>query len=241
MTFADLSGLTALVTGSSRGIGRAIAAQLKANGADIILHGTNEGKLAEAAEALGGARTIVADLFDPASIEKIAHQAGEVDILVNNAGITRDALFVRQSEQQWDEVLTVNLSRVVALTRALYPAMGKKGFGRIVNVTSIIAHTGNVGQTNYATAKAALTGFTKSLAKETARKGVTVNAVAPGFISTDMTDAIPDAIRDNVLKAIPAQRFGEVTDIAAAVAFLASREAGYITGSTLHVNGGMYV
>ncbi|MCP5404630.1 MAG: 3-oxoacyl-ACP reductase FabG [Pseudomonadaceae bacterium] len=241
MTFANLSGLTALVTGGSRGIGRAIAAQLRANGAEVVIHGTNAAKLDEVAGELGGARTIVADLFDPASIEKIAAQAGEVDILINNAGITRDALFLRQKPEQWDEVLTVNLTRVVALTRALYPAMAKQGFGRIVNVTSIIAHTGNVGQTNYATAKAALTGFTKSLAKETARKGVTVNAVAPGFIATDMTDTLPEAIRENIMKSIPAQRFGETADIAAAVAFLASREAGYITGSTVHVNGGLYV
>lgn len=241
MSFCDLTGLTALVTGGSRGIGRAAAARLKANGANIIIHGSNPEKLEQTAEELGGARTITADLFDPASIEKIITQAGPIDILVNNAGITRDVLFVKQKPEQWDEVLTVNLQRVVELTRAVYPGMSSKGFGRIINVTSIIAHTGNVGQTNYATAKAAVTGFTKALAKETARKGVTVNAVAPGFIATDMTDAIPEQIKDNVMKTIPAQRFGSPDEIAAGIAFLASREAGYITGSTLHINGGLYV
>lgn len=241
MSFADLTGLTALVTGGSRGIGRATAARLKANGANVIIHGTNEAKLEQAAEELGGARTIIADLMDPTSIEKIATQAGPVDILVNNAGITRDALFVRQKPEQWEDVITVNLNRVVQLTHALLPGMSSKGYGRIINVTSIIAHTGNVGQTNYAAAKAGLTGFTKSLAKEAARKNVTVNAVAPGFIMTDMTETIPDQIKENIMKAIPAQRFGSADEIAAAVAFLASREAGYITGSTVHVNGGMYV
>lgn len=241
MSFGDLTGLTALVTGASRGIGRATAARLKANGAQVIIHGTNEEKLAQVAEELGGARTIVADLFQADSVEKIATQAGPVDILVNNAGITRDALFVRQKPEQWEDVITVNLNRVVQLTHALLPGMSSKGFGRIINVTSIIAHTGNVGQTNYAAAKAGLTGFTKSLAKEAARKSVTVNAVAPGFIMTDMTETIPDQIKENIMKAIPAQRFGSADEIAAAVAFLASREAGYVTGSTIHVNGGMYV
>ena len=241
MSFADLTGLTALITGGSRGIGRAVATRLKANGANIIIHGTNQARLEQVADELGGARIIAADLMDPTSVAAIAEAAGQVDILVNNAGITRDALFVRQKQEQWDDVLTVNLNRVVALTRALYGDMASKGFGRIINITSIIAHTGNVGQTNYATAKAGLTGFTKALAKETARKNVTVNYVAPGFIATDMTDAIPDAIKENIQKSIPAQRFGSADDIAAAVAFLASREASYITGTTLHVNGGMYV
>lgn len=241
MSFGDLTGLTALITGGSRGIGRATAARLKANGATVIIHGTNVEKLEQTAEELGGIRTIVADLFKPESVAQIAEQAGAVDILVNNAGITRDALFVRQKPEQWDDVITVNLSRVAQLTHALLPGMSGKGFGRIINVTSIIAHTGNVGQTNYAAAKAGLTGFTKSLAKETARKGVTVNAVAPGFIMTDMTETIPEQIKESIMKVIPAQRFGRADEIAAAIAFLASREAGYVTGSTVHVNGGMYV
>lgn len=238
--FADLSGLTALVTGGSRGIGRATAERLKALGAEVIIHGSSAETVDRAAGELG-VRGIAADLFAPESIEKIVTQAGPVDILVNNAGITRDALFVRQSQEQWDEVLLVNVNRVVQLTRALVPDMQKKGYGRVINMTSIVAHMSNVGQTNYITAKSALTGFTKALAKETARKGVTVNAVAPGFINTDMTATIPDAVKETFVKQIPAQRFGEAADIAAAVAFLASREAGYITGTTLHVNGGMYV
>jgi len=240
MIFADLTGLTALVTGGSRGIGRATAALLKAQGADVVVHGSNPDSVDKAAAELG-ARGIVADLFDPESVEKIAAQAGPVDILVNNAGITRDALFVRQTQAQWDEVMTINVERVVALTRALLPAMQQKGYGRIIHLTSVVAHMGNVGQTNYIAAKSALTGFTKALAKETARKGVTVNAIAPGFINTDMTAVIPEALKDGFVKQIPAQRFGEAAEIAAAAVFLASREAGYVTGTTLHVNGGMYV
>jgi 3-oxoacyl-[acyl-carrier protein] reductase len=148
---------------------------------------------------------------------------------------------VRLGEEAWDEVLTVNVQRVVELSRALLPEMQKHNFGRIINLTSIVAHMGNVGQTNYITSKAAVGGFTRALAKEAARKGVTVNAIAPGFINTDMTAKIPEAIKEGFVKQIPAQRFGEAADIANAVAFLASKEAGYITGTTLHVNGGMYV
>ncbi|NBV54639.1 MAG: SDR family oxidoreductase, partial [Proteobacteria bacterium] len=160
---------------------------------------------------------------------------------VNNAGITKDGLFLRQSEEAWEQVLTINLQRVVQLTRALLPEMTKKNFGRIINLSSIVSHMGNVGQTNYITSKAAITGFTKALAKEVARKNVTVNAVAPGFVATDMTNTIPDQIKEKFIQQIPANRFGEATEIAAAIAFLASREAAYITGTTLHVNGGMYV
>ncbi|MFZ2620267.1 MAG: 3-oxoacyl-ACP reductase FabG [Alphaproteobacteria bacterium] len=241
MTFANLSGLTALVTGSSRGIGKAIAASLKHGGADVIISGSNEESCAAAAAELGCSRYIVADLNTPEGVAKLALQAGSVDILVNNAGITRDALFVRQSEDQWNDVLRVNLDAAVALTRALLPAMSKKGFGRIVNISSIVAHMGNIGQTNYITSKAALTGFTKGLSKETARKGVTVNCVAPGFIETDMTKAIPEKLVEEFNAQIPAKRFGKAEEVAAAVRFLVSPEAAYITGTTLHVNGGMYV
>ena len=240
MTFANLTGLTALVTGGSRGIGRATAEQLITQGATVIIAGSTPETVEKTAAELS-CRGIVANLTDPASIEKIATQAGPVDILVNNAGITRDGLFARLSEQQWEEILTVNVVRVVALTRALLPAMTTKGFGRVINITSVVAHMGNVGQTNYITSKSAITGFTKALAKEVARKGVTVNAVAPGFINTDMTAPIPEQLKESFLKQIPAQRFGEASEIAAAIAFLASKEAAYITGSTLHVNGGMYV
>ncbi|MBI1309181.1 MAG: SDR family oxidoreductase [Proteobacteria bacterium] len=243
--FGDLTGMVALVTGGSRGIGRATAEMLRDHGATVMIHGSSAESVAKACGEMG-CKGVAADLLKDDCMEKIlafveAEAPGGVDILVNNAGITRDALFVRQSQQQWDEVGIVNIKRVVQLTRALLPAMLKKGHGRIVNMTSIVAHMGNVGQTNYVTTKAALTGFTKSLAKEVARKGVTVNAVAPGFINTDMTAPLPDGVKEGFVKQIPAQRFGEAKEIAAAVAFLASREAGYITGSTLHVNGGMYV
>jgi 3-oxoacyl-[acyl-carrier protein] reductase len=245
MTFANLTGLTALITGGSRGIGRATAERLQELGATIIIHGSSEATVESATKALG-CKGVVANLLEEASAAKLASAAlalagGKIDILVNNAGITRDGLFVRLNEEAWDEVLTVNVQRVVELSRALLPEMQKHNFGRIINLTSIVAHMGNVGQTNYITSKAAVGGFTRALAKEAARKGVTVNAVAPGFINTDMTAKIPDAIKEGFVKQIPAQRFGEAADIANAVAFLASKEAGYITGTTLHVNGGMFV
>lgn len=237
----QLAGLTALVTGGSRGIGKATAKALKTLGAEVIIHGTNEETLAAAAAELGGAGTIAANLLEEGAAEAIAAKAGKVDILVNNAGITRDGLFARQKQEQWDDVMRVNLDSVVRLTRAVIPAMSEQGFGRIVNVSSIVAHMGNVGQTNYITAKAAITGFSKALAKEYARKGITVNAVAPGFIETDMTDVIPEQLKETFVKQIPAQRFGKPEEVAAAIAFLCTREAGYITGTTLHPNGGMYL
>lgn len=237
----QLAGKTALITGGSRGIGKATAQALKTLGASVIIHGQNPHTLDETAKELGGCGTIAADLSDPTAAEKIAAQAGKVDILVNNAGITRDALFVRQSQQQWDEVMQVNVDSVVRLTRALLPAMSKSDWGRIVNVSSIVAHMGNVGQTNYITAKAAISGFTKALSKEVARKNITVNAVAPGFIETDMTNGIPENIKESLMAQVPAKRFGQPDEIAAAIAFLCTPEAGYITGTTIHVNGGMYV
>ena len=240
MAFGDLSGMRALVTGGSRGIGRATAEMLKAHGAEVVIHGSSDETVQKAAQELG-MQGVAANLLEDGCVEKIVAEAGHIDILVNNAGITRDALFVRQGEQQWDDVMLVNVSRVVALTRAVLPGMMGKGHGRIINMTSVVAHMGNIGQTNYIAAKSALGGFTKALAKETARKGVTVNAVAPGFINTDMTAGIPDNLKEAFVKQIPAQRFGEAAEIAAAVAFLASKEAAYVTGTTLHVNGGMYV
>ena len=240
MAFGDLTGMVALVTGGSRGIGRATAELLKAQGADVIIHGSSEETVKKAMDEMG-VRGVAANLLEEGCVEKIAAEAGHVDILVNNAGITRDALFVRQGQQQWDDVMLVNVSRVVELTRAVLPGMTGKNHGRIINMTSVVAHMGNVGQTNYIAAKSAITGFTKALAKEVARRGVTVNAIAPGFINTDMTATIPDNLKEAFVKQIPAQRFGEAADIAAAVAFLASKEAGYITGTTLHVNGGMFV
>ncbi len=240
MTFANLTGLRALVTGGSRGIGKATAQLLKAQGAEVIIHGSSRDTVDPTAEELQVAG-LVTNLMGAESVQKLAEAAGHIDILVNNAGITRDALFARQTPEQWEEVLTVNVSRVVELTRLLLPGMTKNNFGRIINITSIVAHMGNVGQTNYITSKAAITGFTKALSKEVARKGVTVNAVAPGFINTDMTSGIPEQVKENFMKQIPAQRFGESADIASAITYLASREAGYVTGTTLHVNGGLYV
>jgi 3-oxoacyl-[acyl-carrier protein] reductase len=245
MQFADLSGLTALVTGGSRGIGKATAKLLQAQGAMVIIHGSTPETVNTAAADLG-CTGLIADLREPDSATKLAETAlaaanGRIDILVNNAGVTRDGLFMRQTQEKWDEVMAVNVHRVVQLAHALLPAMVSNDFGRIINLTSVVAHMGNVGQTNYITSKAAITGFTKALAKEVARKHVTVNAVAPGFINTDMTNGIPDVIKEAFIKQIPAQRFGEAADIANAICFLASREADYITGTTLHVNGGMYV
>ncbi len=240
MSFATLTDKRALVTGGSRGIGRAIAEQLKAAGAEVLISGSNPETLAKVAEELG-VGFVAADLNQPDAITKLAEEVGAVDILVNNAGITRDALFSKQSEEQWAEVLRVNLDSAVALTRALLPNMTKNRWGRIVNISSIVAHMGNIGQTNYITAKAAITGFTKGLSKEVARRGVTVNCVAPGFIETSMTDKIPEKIRDEFVGQIPAKRFGSPQEIAAAVRYLASEEAAYTTGTTIHVNGGLYV
>lgn len=239
-----LSGLTALVTGGSRGIGKETAKVLKQLGAEVVLHGSSEENLAKAAEELGGAGTICMNLLEPDAAQKIAERAlngGKIDILVNNAGITRDGLMMRQTQQAWDEVMLVNLTQPVALTKLLLPEMASRGWGRVVNLTSVVAHMGNIGQTNYITSKSALLGFTKALAKEYARKGVTVNAVAPGFTETDMTAPIPEQLKEAFMKQIPSQRFGNATEIAAAIAFLCSREAGYVTGTTLHVNGGMYL
>ena len=239
--FSDLSGQKALVTGSSRGIGKAIAVALQQAGAQVILTGSNEGSLEATAKEVHAERYIVANLAQKDAIETIALQAGEVDILVNNAGITRDGMFSRQSEDEWNEVLRINLDAAVALTRKLLPAMTNKKHGRIINISSIVAHMGNIGQTNYITSKAAMTGFTKGLAKEVARKGVTVNCVAPGFIETDMTKEIPEKIVAKFIEQIPAQRFGHPEEIANVVRFLASPEAAYMTGTTVHVNGGLYV
>lgn len=240
----SLNGMTALVTGGSRGIGKATAKALKYMGAEVILHGSSEENLAKAAEELGGAGTICMNLLDPDAAKKIAERAlngGKIDILVNNAGITRDGLMVRQTQEAWDEVMLVNVHQPVALTKLMVKGMTERGWGRVVNMTSVVAHMGNIGQTNYITSKAAMTGFTKALSKEVARKGVTVNAVAPGFIETDMTAPIPEQLKEAFVKQIPAQRFGQAEEIAAAIAFLCSREAGYITGQTIHANGGMYL
>jgi 3-oxoacyl-[acyl-carrier protein] reductase len=241
----DLTGKTALVTGATGGIGEAIAAALHRQGATVAITGRREGELARVAEALGGARVIVApaDLSDPAApaalVEKIEAEAGGLDILVNNAGFTRDMLALRMGDADWAAVLEVDLTAPFRLARAALRGMMKKRSGRIVSIASIVGVTGNAGQANYAAAKAGLIGMSKSLAQEVATRGVTVNVVAPGFVKTAMTDALGEAQKTALLSRIPTQRMGTPEDIAAAVVFLASPEAAWITGQTLHVNGGM--
>ncbi len=244
-----LTNDTALVTGASRGIGRAIALALGKAGARVIgtattAHGAAAISATLSAEGCAG-RGAVLDVAEAASIEALLGEldsAGEMPtILVNNAAVTRDALLVRMKPEDWDQVITTNLTSVFRLSKACLRRMMKERRGRIVNLTSVVALTGNPGQANYAAAKAGLLGFTKSLAKEVASRGITVNAVAPGFIDTDMTRALAEAQRAALLTQIPAARLGSPEDVAAAVLFLASPQAGYITGETLHVNGGMYM
>lgn len=240
----DLAGKTALVTGASGGIGGAIAQALHAAGATVALSGTREGPLQELAATLGErAHVVPANLSDPEAaaglIKAAAGAMGSVDILVNNAGITRDNLFMRMSDEEWSQVLEVNLTSVFRLSRAALRGMMKARWGRIVNITSVVGATGNPGQGNYAAAKAGLVGMSKSLAYEVASRGITVNCVAPGFIATPMTDSLTDDQKGKILSQIPAGRMGAPDEIAAAVLYLASPEAGYVTGATLHVNGGM--
>ncbi len=241
----DLSGKAALVTGASGGIGAAIAKALHANGATVGLSGRKVAALESLAAELGGERVHVlpGELSDGAAIEALAEQAeaalGKIDILVNNAGLTRDMLMMRLSDEMWDEVIAVNLTGTFKLTRAVSKGMMRRRYGRIVTITSVVGTMGNAGQANYAASKAGLVAMSKSLAQEIASRNVTVNCVAPGFIATAMTDVLNDKIKEATLAKIPAGRFGASEDVAAAVAFLASAEAGYITGQTIHVNGGM--
>lgn len=241
----DLSGKAALVTGASGGIGAAIARALHGAGATVGLSGRKVEALESLAAELGGERVQVlpGELGDAAQIEALAEKAegalGQVDILVNNAGLTRDMLFMRLSDEMWDEVIAVNLTGTFRLTRAISKGMMRRRYGRIISVTSVVGAMGNAGQANYAASKAGLVGMSKSLAQEIATRNVTVNCVAPGFIATAMTDVLNDKIKEATLAKIPANRFGKPEDVAAAVAFLASGEAGYITGQTIHVNGGM--
>ena len=239
----DLSGRTALVTGASGGIGEAIARQLHAQGATLVLAGRRSEALAALAEALGErARVEVAELSDPQAAEQLiaaAADGGGPDVLINNAGLTRDNLAVRMKDEDWQTVLEVNLTAVFRLTRAALRGMMRRRWGRIVNVTSIVALTGNPGQVNYAAAKAGMIGMTKSLAAEVATRGITVNCVAPGFIETPMTAALSQDQRRRLLERVPVGRLGTPDDVAAAIGYLASQEAAYVTGQTLHVNGGM--
>jgi 3-oxoacyl-[acyl-carrier protein] reductase len=241
----SLEGKSALVTGASGGIGAAVAKALHAAGATVAISGTRANVLEELKAALGGERVHVVpcNLSSPEDVEKLVPAAeaamGGLDILVNNAGITRDGLAMRMKDEDWQAVLDVNLTSSFRLARAAMKLMMKKRWGRIVSVTSIVGVTGNAGQANYVASKAALIGLSKSLAQELATRNVTVNCVAPGFIATPMTDALNDKQKEGILAKIPAGRMGSPEDIAAAVLYLASEEAGYVTGHTMHVNGGM--
>ena len=242
----QLDGRIALVTGASRGIGKGIAEELAAAGATVVGTATSEAgaqAISERLDASGG-RGVQLDVTDDESIQqalKAIEDLGAPTILVNNAGLTRDMLLLRMKESDWDTILDTNLKAVFRMSKAVLRGMMKARFGRIINITSVVGLTGNPGQANYAAAKAGMIGFSKSLAQEVASRGVTVNLIAPGFIDTDMTAALTDAQREPLLKQIPMARLGDAGDIAAAVAFLASDKAGYITGETLHVNGGMYM
>ena len=240
----DLAGTTALVTGATGGLGGAIARALHAQGARVALSGTRRDALDALAAELGGDCPVLpCDLGDRAQVEALAGAAeaalGSLDILVNNAGITRDGLAVRMKDEDWDKVLQVNLTSGFALARAALRGMMKRRQGRIIGITSVVGVTGNAGQSNYAAAKAGMIGMSKALAAEVASRGITVNCIAPGFIESPMTDALNEKQRTSILASVPAGRLGLGDEIAAAVVFLASREAGYVTGQTLHVNGGM--
>lgn len=240
----DLNGKTALVTGASGGIGRDIALALSAAGVKVALSGTRENVLEDVKAGCSGQAQIVAcNLSDPEAVNGLVGRAeeavGPLDILVANAGITRDQLLLRMKEEDWEAVLNVNLGSYFRLAKSALRGMMKRRSGRIIGITSIVGVTGNAGQANYAASKAGMIGFTKSLAAEVASRGVTANCVAPGFISSPMTDVLPDVQKESLLRTIPAGRLGDGRDIAAAVAYLASDEASYLTGQTLHVNGGM--
>lgn len=240
----NLSGKTALVTGATGGIGAEIARTLHAQGAHVVLSGTREGVLADLAAQLGERTSIAAaNLADAESVDGLVARAeqatGQLDILVANAGITKDGLLMRMKDEDWEQVLKINLESYFRLSRAAMRGMMKRRFGRIIGITSIVGVMGNPGQTNYAASKAGMIGFSKSLAQEVATRGITVNCVAPGFIESPMTDALNDAQKAQILSTIPAARLGSGSEVAAACAYLASDEAAYMTGQTLHINGGM--
>lgn len=240
----DLTGMTALVTGASGGIGSAICHALAAQGARLAVSGSNVEKLEAFRASLSGDHVVVpCNLGDKDSVEALVpatlEKLGQIDILVNNAGVTRDNLTMRMKDDEWDDVIRINLESTFRLMRAATKPMMKARFGRIITITSVVGTTGNPGQANYAASKGGLTAMTKAIAQELASRNVTANCVAPGFIATAMTESLPDAQKDALNARIPMGRMGEGSDIGAAVAYLASREAGYITGQTIHVNGGM--
>jgi len=240
----DLSGKSALVTGASGGIGAAIARALHQQGAAVALSGTREDALQTLQAELGDrAHVCPCDLSDSNSVDGLVSNAeavmGTVDILVNNAGLTRDNLSMRMKDEEWDAVIEVNLTAAFRLARSALRGMMKRRWGRLVGITSVVGVTGNPGQVNYAASKAGMIGMSKSMAQEIANRGITVNCVAPGFITTAMTDALSEVQREAILGRVPAGRLGEATEIASAVVYLASDEAAYVTGQTIHVNGGM--
>ncbi|MBM9604244.1 3-oxoacyl-[acyl-carrier-protein] reductase [Desulfopila inferna] len=245
-----LQGKIALVTGGSRGIGRAVCIRLAAAGAKVYINYVSRPDAAEETRSMiekaGGTAEIIAfDVADgeqvQSSVKEIISAAGSLDILVNNAGITRDGLVARMKEADWDAVLTTNLKGAFHCSKAASRTMIKKRWGRIINITSVVGSTGNAGQTNYAAAKAGLVGLAKSLAREYASRGITVNCVAPGYIETEMTEALGDDVKEKIKSEIPMGTLGSVEDVASAVAYLAGEDTGYITGQTIHVNGGMYM
>jgi 3-oxoacyl-[acyl-carrier protein] reductase len=241
----DLSGMTALVTGASGGIGSAIAEALARQGARLAVSGSNVDKLEAFRAGLGGDHVALpANLSDAAAVDALVPQAvealgGKLDILINNAGVTRDNLAMRMKDEEWSDVIRINLEAAFRLARAALKPMMRARHGRIISITSVVGATGNPGQANYAASKAGVVGMSKALAQEVASRNITVNCIAPGFIQSAMTDALPDAQKENLLGRIPVGRLGGGNDVAAAAVYLASREAGYVTGVTLHVNGGM--
>jgi len=240
----DLNGKKVLVTGASGGIGRAIAKELSSSGADLCLTGRNKSELENLQKIIGGnCQIIISDLSNSEGIINLADQAqdsmGQIDILVNNAGITKDNLFMRMSEDDWNEVININLNSIFKLTKQLIKGMIKRRYGRIINITSVIGVAGGAGQSNYSASKAGIIAMSKSLAQEVGSRSVTVNSIAPGFIETNMTAELNDDRKEDILRSISVGRLGKPDDIAGAVCFLASDKASYITGQTIHINGGM--
>ena len=240
----ELSDKVALITGASGGIGMSIVKKMKQCGAKLIISGTRQNVLNNLASELGNdVKTIITDLNNKDDVLNLAKEAeasfGHIDILINNAGITADNLFLRMKDDEWDHVINVNLSAPMRLTRQVIKGMLKRRYGRVIFISSVVGYSGNAGQSNYAASKSALVGFTKSIALEVASRGITCNLIAPGFISTPMTDKLSDDQKKNIVENIPVNRLGKVDDISNGCVYLASDEAGFITGTTLHINGGM--
>ena len=240
----ELSDKVALITGASGGIGMSIVKKMKQCGAKLIISGTRQNILNDLASELGNdVKTIITDLNNKDDVLNLAKEAeasfGHIDILINNAGITADNLFLRMKDDEWDQVINVNLSAPMRLTRQVIKGMLKRRYGRVIFISSVVGYSGNAGQSNYAASKSALVGFTKSIALEVASRGITCNLIAPGFISTPMTDKLSDDQKKNIVENIPVNRLGKVDDISNGCVYLASDEAGFITGTTLHINGGM--